>query len=67
MATDKQFYTDKLNKLQQKANGNLQRLIATAFEVVAEAQDINERITEIQNLLKAEELEKKEVKPLPKK
>ena len=46
---------DKLQKLQQKANVNLQRLVSTAFEVVAEAGDINERMKEIQDLLKAEE------------
>lgn len=59
---DKQFYQDKLNKLQQKANNNLQKLVATAFEVVAEANDINERITEIQNLLKVEPEIKEEPK-----
>ena len=55
MAVDKAFYTDKLQKLQAKANINLQKLVSTAFEVVAEAGDINERIKEIQDLLKAEE------------
>jgi hypothetical protein len=51
---DKQYYQEKLQKLQTKYNGNLQKLITCAFEVVAEAQDLNERVKEIQDLLKAE-------------
>ncbi len=62
MAIDKNYYTDKLQKLQQKANGNLQKFISSAFDMVAEANDINERIKEIQDLLKAEQKE-----PAPKK
>jgi hypothetical protein len=61
---DKQFYTDKLNKLQQKANANLQKFINCAFEMVSESNDLNERIKEVQDLLAAEP---EEVKPLPKK
>ena len=59
MAIDKIFYQDKLNKLQQKANTNLQKFINQAFDMVAEAGDINERIKEIQDILKAEVTPKK--------
>lgn len=55
----KKEYEEKLLKLQQKATANLQRLISTAFEVVAEAQDINERLKEVQELLQAEPAPKK--------
>lgn len=51
---DKKFYEDKLQKLQVKANSNLQKFINSAFEMVAESNDINERIREIQDLLKDE-------------
>jgi len=62
MAVEKSYYQDKLQKLQVKANGNLQKFINSAFDMVSEANDINERIKEIQDLLKAEEV-KKESKP----
>jgi hypothetical protein len=65
---DKNYYTDKLVKLQQKGQANLNKLITCAFEVVAEQGDINERIKEIQDLLKAEPTqETKGVKDTPKK
>jgi len=51
---DKKYYEVKLQKLQTKSNANLQKFITSAFDMVSEAQDINERITEIQELLKAE-------------
>jgi hypothetical protein len=56
---EKAFYEDKLSKLQVKSQVNLNKLITCAFEVVAEAQDINERVKEIQELLKAEPTPKK--------
>lgn len=65
MSFSKDYYNEKLQKLQQKANGNLQKFINSAFEMVSEATDINERIKEINDLLTVQD--KKEVKELPKK
>lgn len=55
----KKNYEEKLNKLQAKANSNLQKLISTAFEVVMEAQDLDERMKEVKALLDAEPKEVK--------
>jgi len=51
---------EKLNKLQQKSNTNLQKFINSAFDMVSEAKDINDRIIEIQEAMKAGEEEKEE-------
>jgi hypothetical protein len=55
----KKNYEEKLNKLQAKANSNLQKLISTAFEVVMEATDLDERMKEVKALLDAEAKEVK--------
>jgi hypothetical protein len=47
MSFNKAFYEDKKQKLVQKSNANLQKFINSAFDMVSEAQDINERIKEI--------------------
>jgi hypothetical protein len=55
----KKNYEEKLIKLQAKANTNLQKLISTAFEVVMEATDLDERMKEVKALLDAETKEVK--------
>ena len=68
MTIDRKYYEDKKNQLVQKANNNLQKFITAAFEMVAESNDINERIKEIdiniaENAEKSKELQEK---PSPK-
>jgi hypothetical protein len=62
--TDKKFYVDKLQKLQQKKNSNWQKFITSAFEMVQESQDLEERTKEIEELLKAapEEIKEEPIK-----
>ena len=51
---DKTFYEDKLAKLKAKSNVNLQKFINSAFDMVSENNDIQERMNEINILLKEE-------------
>jgi hypothetical protein len=61
MPQDKSVYEQKLAQLQAKANTNLQRFIDSAFLMVENARDIDERIKELQELLRGEP--KKDGKP----
>jgi hypothetical protein len=54
MGENKEVYQTKLTQLQAKSNANLQKFIDSAFFMVAEARDIEERKNEIQELLKGE-------------
>jgi len=51
MTFSKQFYDDKVKKLQAKANANLQGFLDSAFKMVAEANDIAERINEVNDII----------------
>lgn len=62
MAYTKEYYQQKLGDLQRKSQANLQKFISYAFEMVSEAKDIEERIREIQELLKEEPKEEKKSK-----
>ena len=65
MTIDRKYYEDKKNQLVQKANNNLQKFITAAFEMVAESNDINERIKEI-DINIAEKSKEIQEKPSPK-
>jgi uncharacterized coiled-coil DUF342 family protein len=46
-----QFYQDKKQALQQKSQSNLQKYINAGFDMVREADDIRERIDEIDKII----------------
>ena len=52
----------KISQLQQKSQTNLQKFIGQAFDMVNDANDIQERILDLQKL--PEYLKQEEVKPI---
>ena len=55
MSFNKEFYNEKLAKLEQKRQGVLQNYINEGFKMVGEIQDLNERQKEISDIIKENE------------
>lgn len=62
MAFNKQFYTDKLAKLQHKNQRILQEYINTGIRFGQDIAELNQEIQEIQQLIKENEKTPTEVK-----